>query len=461
METQIQNSSQPQIRFVLACSGSDSTVLVRIFSHAQECAAASRLVPGRRESDTPDHSIFHNPTEHRVFQAAKKAAKKFLIDVQELGCDTQKGERGYDDVFPNPGGVGLSRLLIFIREPIRTFDTWKKGGWTDIDRFLDCYRNLLRIVDFSNTEQPCVVLHERLVRNPSVELKRICQRWEIPFSSVDQYSGAVEDLPFHGLVSTEEKDVLECKIGGRYLDLWEPKVLDIRAMLKEKEWFGFDLDDTLHEFRKASSAATEAALGLVAEKYVLCEADLKETYSQVLAQSTSTAFVEGKSSHEYRKERFSAVFERHSILADHSFLEGLLVTYERALTAAMELKCGAFDLLKRLKALGKKIVVITEGPEDAQQRTVHGLGIAHMIDFLATTNSFRVSKTSGLFGKVLAHLNITAADIAYVGDNADRDMAPAIGEGIYSIHYAEQKHFSLDTNPIMINTLRKLENIIS
>jgi putative hydrolase of the HAD superfamily len=146
---------------------------------------------------------------------------------------------------------------------------------------------------------------------------------------------------------------------------------------------------------------------------------------------------------------------------DDCFLEILLFAYEDALTAALELKCGAFDLLKQLKALGKKFVIITEGPEDAQQRTVKALGIAHMIDFLATTNSFGVSKTAGLFKKVLAHLNITAADIAYVGDNADRDMAPATTEGIYSIHYAEQKHFSLDTNPVMINTLRKLEYIIS
>jgi HAD superfamily hydrolase (TIGR01549 family) len=408
----------------------------------------------------PDHSIFHNPTEHRVFQAAKQAAKRFLINVEELGNDRWNAECGYD-VFPNRRSYDLAKPVFLIRDPIHTFGGWKKAGWMDLDSFVECYLNLVRIMEFSDTLQPCIVLHERLVGNPSVELRRICQRWEMPFSTVAECSGAVEDLPCDGLVSSEEKEYIENKIGRLYLDFWKAKVLDLRAILKEKEWFGFDLDDTLHEFRKASTAATDAALRLVAEKFVLPLADLKKTYSQVLAQKTSTAFVEGKSSHEYRKERFSAVLGRQSIQLDECFLEILLFAYEDALTAALELKCGAFDLLKRLKALGKKIVVITEGPEDAQQRTVKALGIAHMIDFLATTNSFGVSKTAGLFKNVLAHLNITPADIAYVGDNADRDMAPAIAEGIYSIHYAEQKHFSLDTSPVMVNTLRKLEYIIS
>jgi putative hydrolase of the HAD superfamily len=238
------------------------------------------------------------------------------------------------------------------------------------------------------------------------------------------------------------------------------RVLECGAILKEKEWFGFDLDDTLHEFRKASRAATVAALRLITEKFNHPISDLRKTYSEVLAKKTSTAFVEGRSSHEYRKERFAAVLGAHSIQSDDGFLGCLLVTYENALISGLELKCGAFDLLTRLKALRKKIVVITEGPEDAQQRTVSALGIAHLIDFLATTSSFGVSKTNGLFREVLTHLNIGAADIVYIGDNADRDILPAMAEGIFCIHYAEHDIFSLDTSPLRIDTLRKLEHII-
>lgn len=83
--------------------------------------------------------------------------------------------------------------------------------------------------------------------------------------------------------------------------------------------------------------------------------------------------------------------------------------------------------------MGKKFAVITEGPQDAQKRTIQGLGIGDYVEFIATTNYFRVSKTSGLFPKVLEHLGIFPGDMAYIGDNEERDIKPAMVEGIFSI----------------------------
>ncbi len=111
--------------------------------------------------------------------------------------------------------------------------------------------------------------------------------------------------------------------------------------------------------------------------------------------------------------------------------------------------------------MGKKIIVITEGPQDAQERAVRGLGIDGFIDFLATTTHFGVAKTDGLFPRVLEHLCVTSGDIVYIGDNEERDMKPALAEGIFSIHLAEMKHVSFNTIPPKINTLRKLQYILS
>ena len=114
-----------------------------------------------------------------------------------------------------------------------------------------------------------------------------------------------------------------------------------------------------------------------------------------------------------------------------------------------------------VKDMGKKIVVITEGPQDAQERTIQGLGVGRYIDFLATTNYFGEVKTGGLFLKVLEHLSVSPSDMAYIGDNEERDMKPAMAEGIFSIHLAEMKHVSLNTMPPQINTLSKLQYILS
>jgi putative hydrolase of the HAD superfamily len=111
--------------------------------------------------------------------------------------------------------------------------------------------------------------------------------------------------------------------------------------------------------------------------------------------------------------------------------------------------------------VGKKTAVITEGPQDAQERTIRALGIADKVDFLATTSAFGVSKTTGLFGKVMQHLKIGPADMVYIGDNEQRDMIPATEPGIYCVHYAEKENFSLDVYPAKINTLKKLQFILT
>lgn len=129
--------------------------------------------------------------------------------------------------------------------------------------------------------------------------------------------------------------------------------------------------------------------------------------------------------------------------------------------ASLGLKCGAIGLLSTLRDMGKKVVIMTEGPQDAQERTIHRLGIGGYFDFLATTNHFGVTKTNGLFSKVLEHLGISPSEIAYIGDSVQRDMKPAMAEGIFSIHLAETTHVSLNTLPPQINTLRKLQYILS
>lgn len=224
--------------------------------------------------------------------------------------------------------------------------------------------------------------------------------------------------------------------------------------LNEKSWFGFDLDDTLHEFRHASSAATAKTLERISQQYGVHIASLAEEYSSILREKTLGAFSDGKTSFEYRRDRFGSLMARFSLAPDAEFLDQLLDLYESTLNESLKLKDGALELLLGLKAAGRKIAVITEGPQDAQERTLRQLGIAEYVDFLATTNFFGVSKVDGLFPKVLGHLGIPAADMAYIGDNPERDIIPAMEAGILSIHLAETAETFLGTDPPQIKTLR-------
>ncbi|KAM3448666.1 hypothetical protein MY3296_007558 [Beauveria thailandica] len=500
MDRQQSPSKEPEIRFLLACPRSGSTLLMRIFAESSECAVTSRLVltgnaQGSQDSLSPDLSILESPCRHVVFNKAKNMGKQFLICKEELGTNSQKGECLYD-ICLTPSIFKMTRPVFLIRDPIRVFDSWKHVGWTDAQSLIDCFTHIFRTLDQAPSHAISCLLYERLVQQPQNEVQRVCTRWGVPFSETmldfrkpfgpsfifptdreeDMYckkkllgssttaeatSSVIPDVPPHSLLSNDEKDKLEEHLGRLYLRCWQDEVPRLRDVLLEKAWIGFDLDDTLHEFRKASSMATNEVLAIMSRQYNIPMPALKQKYSRVLQLKTANAFSDGKTSFDYRKERFSLVLEHFALSYDTQFMTLLLETYQATLSASLELKCGALGLLSTLKNVGKKIVVITEGPQDGQERTVEALGIGSYIDFLATTNHFGVSKTDGLFPKVLQHLGISSGDMAYIGDNVRRDMEPALSAGIFSIHFAESKNVSLNLVTPQINTLRKLQYIIS
>lgn len=472
---------------------------MRIFAESPVCAVTSRLIlmgkAGSGESFSPDYSILEDPSNHKVFKMAMDSGKQFLVSKEELGNNTRKGECSYD-VCPHPSTYSMVRPVFLIRDPVRVFDSWKNVGWTDAQSLVDCYINIFRMLHEAPSDAVSCILYEQLIQEPQTEIERICGHWGVPFSNkmlsfkhafgssfiysndrertiycedkplglfatVEAKSSVDRDVPSHGLLSNAEKDNIEKNVGTMYLSCWKDDILRLRDVLAKKSWIGFDLDDTLHEFRRSSGQATTKVLEQICQRYDIPMDELKEEYARVLKAKTANAFSDGKTSTDYRRDRFASVLTHFFLPQDHQFMDELLGSYEATLMASLELKCGALDLLSSLKAMGKKIVVMTEGPQDAQERTVQALGIKDYIDFLATTNKFGCTKTDGLFPKVLKHLGISPDQIAYIGDNEQRDMEPAMAEGIFSIHFAETKHVALNTTPPRINTLRKLQYILS
>ncbi|VUC38088.1 unnamed protein product [Clonostachys rosea] len=367
------------------------------------------------------------------------------------------------------GDEGLVRALesaalrpaLLVRDPVRVLDN------CDGEAIQEGYARYCKMV--SQSASTHIVLHERLLLDRSAEITRLCDWWGMPFSEsmmrMDDRTAITFERDggkYRNCLSNARKDQVEEAIGRQYLRCWKnEEFLQLQTLLSEKSWFGFDLDDTLHEFRRASGAAVDAVLRAISDHTGAGISLLKETHSQVLKEKTANAFSDGKTSFDYRRERFIAVLSRLSLPSDdETFLMSLLQVYEATLTKSFELKAGALQLFETLKRLGKKIVVITEGPQDAQERTVEALGLAKYIDFLATTNHFRVSKTSGIFGKVLDHLDISPGDMVFVGDNEERDVRMATAAGIFSIYYSEALDVSLTVDGPRINTLRKLQYLL-
>ncbi|KAE8333166.1 HAD-like domain-containing protein [Aspergillus sergii] len=236
----------------------------------------------------------------------------------------------------------------------------------------------------------------------------------------------------------------------------------IKESLSTKTWFGFDLDDTLHSFRKASAQASSAVFTAIHEENPNINTDdLKTSYRDILVSTTAGAFADGRTSTEYRRERFSLLLRAHGLEVKTEGLDRFLDVYKSSLREALTLKPGALHLLQCIKRRGKKVIVVTEGPQDAQLWTVEELGLRPYIDVLVTTNEIGKSKVEGLFPAVLERYGIFASDLVYVGDNEKRDVVPAREAGILAVLYDEMGGCRFDDYAALrIDSLGRLEGLL-
>lgn len=263
-------------------------------------------------------------------------------------------------------------------------------------------------------------------------------------------------------MTTWKLEVMEDQLTPLDLDLESHgnSINDLSVSLHAHSWYGFDLDDTLHSFRKASKAAATEVINHVSSWSHIPANKLATSYFQILTQNTANAFTDGRTSEDYRKERFAALLQKHGLEADGTHLNLLAILYQAALANALEPKPGALTLLPYLRSIGKKVVIVTEGPQDAQEWTLEELGLAEHIDMLITSSKFGKSKTDGLFQSVLSALDIEGKDMVYIGDNYARDIVPAQEQGITTIHFNEAEDDAFGLQNTRVNSLLVVENIL-
>jgi hypothetical protein len=203
MDSERSDTARLGIRFLAACPRSGSTLIMRAFTESPHCAATSRLVfmgnHGKTPTFTPDYSILENRTAHSIYHKAVANGKSFIVDKEELGSDSRKGECGYE-IIAKPEYYNIVRPAFILRDPVRTFDSWKHVGWTDMSSFFQCYKKILEIMGTSPMTH-CIV-YERLIVNPRSEVQRLCAWWGIPFDN----ELLVFDKPFGSLLFNAERE---------------------------------------------------------------------------------------------------------------------------------------------------------------------------------------------------------------------------------------------------------------
>jgi len=280
------------------------------------------------------------------------------------------------------------------------------------------------------------------------------------FDTVKSHDTIMPETQSHQLLTKSDMDVIKGQATPLYLDSCSDSVTELSAALHDHIWYGFDLDDTLHEFRKASKAAAAEVFKYISSHSTVPANELAASYSEILTQKTASAFTDGRTSDDYRKERFAALLEKHNLPADENRLILLAALYKDELANALETKAGTLTLLPYLRSIGKKVIIVTEGPQDAQEWTLEKLGLAEHVDVLVTTGKFVKAKIEGLFVRVLEFLRIEGKDMVYVGDNYARDIVPAQEQGITTIYLSEAENVVLNKQDTRVNSLLEIENVL-
>lgn len=210
-----------------------------------------------------------------------------------------------------------------------------------------------------------------------------------------------------------------------------PKLLSRDEFKKIKNIF-FDLDGTLHDFRTPSRTAMNEVYEKIVEKFSLQKTELQKMYGEILAKAEKEAFRENKTSQNYRTERFAALLKHFSI-SDEQFVAELVKTYGDLFEKNLKIDDSTLESLKNLSST-YKLYLITEGPLDAQIRTIEKLGMKDLFAKIFTSGQYgEVKETGRLFDAAKDALKLSADDIVIVGDNPARDVRGANLAGIKSI----------------------------
>jgi len=204
------------------------------------------------------------------------------------------------------------------------------------------------------------------------------------------------------------------------------------------KWIAFDLDDTLHDFKHASQTAINHVFKLIQYDNPNIQTNELQSAYQKICKSLVTPFVDGRQSHEYRMERFSLLLDTLHLSKDPlaSYIDGYEYSFNQAITPYE----GAIELLSALNNK-TQIAVISEGPHDAQERTLDTAKMKPYVKALITSNRERVSKKDGLFQRFMEQENLKPEDLLVIGDSLESDILPSNKLGIKSILFdPNRKH---------------------
>lgn len=193
----------------------------------------------------------------------------------------------------------------------------------------------------------------------------------------------------------------------------------------------FDLDHTLFDFDRTERESLEVVLENASVK---ATPEMIKRYKEINAKLWSE-FSSGKYTKEFiAVERFKRFFNEFGIKGISA--EKASTLFIKELSKRGYFLPGAERFLKKLKAMGQRMAVITNGIKKVQESRKQAAKLERFFEFLLTSEEAGKPKPfPDIFHLAAIKSGVPLAESVYVGDNLETDYAGAKNAGIEFILY--------------------------
>jgi putative hydrolase of the HAD superfamily len=210
-----------------------------------------------------------------------------------------------------------------------------------------------------------------------------------------------------------------------------------------------DLDDTLVDH----SSAADAAVTAWAREHGVPEADAAERWARVTAPLYA-AYQRRELTHdEQRRERVRDFLGVRATDAEADALfDGYLQRYEAGWRAFDD----AGPALRRLRAAGLRLAVLTNGDQVQQHRKLTQVGLADHVDLVVASSSIPAAKPDPrAFRHVVDALAVRPDQAVMVGDSLDHDVRGALAAGLRAV-LVDRRGAHVGTDVTRVTSLAQL-----
>lgn len=195
----------------------------------------------------------------------------------------------------------------------------------------------------------------------------------------------------------------------------------------------FDLDDTLINFAATRQAAYRELAEVVDREGIDPVAYIQAC--TVVDRPLFMQFEQGQLTRaEYRLQRFRDPFTSMGLTAKDDLVELLNKTFMDCVNDRPMLYDDVMPVLERLRALGIRTAILTNGPSDGQRRKLQATALFDAVDEVVIGEEIGFSKPSPMaFKAVLERFPFGGQDALMVGDSPELDYDAALNAGLSAL----------------------------